>query len=1325
CQMDARLGPLRSFALRSLSLEPETWSRFVSEEDNQVTFNSFFSTPEYRNLFLCRRPEAGLSVSIDFPKHGQSKVICVCRTGREGITKENVRQTLNIQEVQGEDVMDFIISVAQQVTSPVCRFSAQVTCPLLSNPETSSTWAVGVAEEALRFMERLKNETQVMKAQMEGRTFLPHPDAVHDGGLHDNAVHDGGLHDNAVNDGGLHDNAVHDGGVHDGGLHDNAVHDGGLHDNAVHDGGVHDDAEGRKLSDVKLLHACDSTIIEWAELVSDFLQQDSSQPVLDGQKPLPSEEFNFWKSRLKNLRSIQQQCLNLDSVFTGSATRAQQVASIVQLAESVYWSTLRNIYADVQKGLKEAEDVTLNLKHLQEKLEEVEQMEYQQLGDNMAAVMDEVRLVWIRSEFYCKPCRMVVLLQEICNLFIQKSRRFLRGEEVMRGLVSGPGPVLADVRLVIWTLQTLRDAYSRCRVQLEHQDQKQDRLTLSWDFPAHLIFFHLDNFLTRLQSIQAHTHTHTHTHTPALLHMIRLPEVDVLITSCRCHLHLPSPLQEVLCVSMQLYQLDQTVLSGVSGRMWTDVLQDVYQDFLSHVTVLSDCNCDPTDPDDQSFELHMDQFQVQVADLERRLVSVLSRAFEDCCVSSSAAKLVKMFGFVLDRPLIQDQLRPHLVRLVALVSVELDQTELLFHSQREKSETFSRFTPPAAAGLCWTQELRLRAEDALNNFKTVQHLCINSGESQLVMRKLEQIVDLLQDFRGRVKSEWSCQLDSDCDFILDQPLIQQRPQGLLGVNCSHKVEEVLRGLRYVSRETDVELRPHSAQLFTCRGNITQSYLRLSQMVSCYNQVVSDIMQVELPLIQDQLQDLNQTLSELQRNKWSCEGVLQLVEQQREKVLIFHSTVSEARANMDAMTHIIQGWAELHLLQRSGDSLLEGGAAEQSYRRIREEGQQLLRLTQVNRSLYGAEDSSESWIRYLDHIDDKVQDGLFQLLFRSLRLLSDNTNPQSCSAALFAVHLQLQETGSVFEPSVGGGLSDILTTIIVDIYTAASLPPRISASHHGNYQVTLSSLRHHYDVTHSALSRLLSEPVRTRLSTCPQVSLQQHPDLSALEQEVMRHLLQVREEAERLRAGLDRYSYLWQSDRTEVMQEFLTYSRQLKPEELEAEETPPTLKDFQREIESLHRIRTEVTHLDDVIILHGWLQVDLRPFRDTLLSLIHDWTHMYTEYLLDLASDSLQQATQRGDGDEDSSSSSSFPLTETIILLETAGVQLPEHLSAQLQVVTSDHYPPDRPESKGGTMMRNLQKNMSSKKNKVLVNTQRLHGNTNKNINHQRPFHSAG
>ncbi|XP_068565359.1 dynein axonemal heavy chain 17-like isoform X4 [Cebidichthys violaceus] len=1009
---DERLDPVRSFTLTSFRLEEERWLQFVSEEETQVIFSTFFNTPDYKNLFLCQDPEdGGLSVDLDPPKNVQTKVICVSRSGREVITRENVRKILIIQEVEGEDAKSFIIAVSEEVT-----------CPLLINPETSRRWVVGLAEEALRSTEQQRNEALVMEAQMEGGTFLTYPDALHEDQLHGNTFTD--------------------------------------------------DTEEGKLSHTKLLYSCDTTITEWVKLVSDFLQQDSSQPVLDGLDPLPSEEFNFWRTRLKNLHLIQQQL---------RSSRAQQVVSVVQRADSVYWSSLRDLYSEVQEGLDEAQDLTVNLDSVQEKLEELEQMDYQQLGDNMAALMEEVRQLWIRSEFYRRPCRVVVLLQEICNLFIQMSRRFLHEEEVMSGLGSDSGPRLDDVTLVIWTLQTLKEEYRRCRTQLE-----QDGDTHNWDFPSNLVFFNLDHFLLHLQSIQ-----------------------------------------EVFSVSLKLHKLDSAVLSGVGGRMWTDVVQQVYQDFLGHVIVLCDSTCDPTDPEDQSFQLHLNHFWFQVSDLERRLVSVLSRAFEDCCTSSSGAKLVKMFGFLLDRPLIQDQLRPHLTRLEELVLEELDQTEVLFYSEREEPNAFSRFTPSAAAGLCWTQQLRLRAENSLDHYRTLQQLDLDSGASQLVLQRFQQIVDLLQDFTDRVRSSWSSLLDSDCEFILKQPLIQNNLPGMLGVNCSHTIQGLLKELRYVSRKSDVELRPHAARLFTCRDDITQSCLSLSHMVSCYQQVASDVLPVELPLIRDQLQDLNQNLLELQGYTWNSEGVQQLVEQKRERLLLVHSSVSRARANMAAVTRVTQEWAELHLLQCSGDSLLEVSDTEQTYRRIREEGEEVLRLTQVNRSLYGAEVSSESWIRYLDHIDDQVQDGLFQLVLRSLTVLLDNMNPQSCSVFL-TVSLQLQETGSVFEPSVGDGLSDLLQSV----YSAASLPLRVSERRHGNYQV----------------------------------SLQQSPDLSALEQEVMHRLLQVKEEAERLSAGLDRYAYLWQSDRREVMQEFLTYSRQLGDEEVEVEEALPTLKDFQRETE---------------------------------------------------------------------------------------------------------------------------------------------------------------
>ena len=65
--------------------------------------------------------------------------------------------------------------------------------------------------------------------------------------------------------------------------------------------------------------------------------------------------------------------------------------------------------------------------------------------------------------------------------------------------------------------------------------------------------------------------------------------------------------------------------------------------------------------------------------------------------------------------------------------------------------------------------------------------CQDSGESQLVLQRFQQIVEPLRDCRDRLRSEWSSQLDSDCGFFLEQPLIKLKQQGMLGVNSSHKV----------------------------------------------------------------------------------------------------------------------------------------------------------------------------------------------------------------------------------------------------------------------------------------------------------------------------------------------------------------------------------------------------------------------------------------------------------------------------------------------------------------------------------------------------------
>ncbi|XP_008400895.1 dynein heavy chain 17, axonemal-like isoform X2 [Poecilia reticulata] len=1157
---DERLEPIRMLVQRSFRLDPDKWREFVSEGSNRTALTRFMSSSDYQ-LFVHLQPDSGLQASLGFPSAAQSKVVCVSRAAQEGSGK-----AFRIQEFSGGKALGHLVGLSEEVS-----------CPLLSSVADSSKWTVGVAPDAMKLLEKQKNAAQVVEAKVEGLTFLPPPDALcnQDDLLrflaHCSPDQAGGHHDDSS--GLLQDPSLRDlslTGSDDNSHQDDSVEDSiSLHDNHV-------DQNEQKLTVARLLHACEETVVEWVELVSDFLQQDWSGLVLDRQKPVPSEEFSFWKNRLKNLLFIQDQLLS---------AKVQQVGSILKAEDSIYLAALQDLQRHVQEGVQEAEDITLHLTPVQQKLSEVLEMDFHQLKDDMAAVMDMVALLWTQSEFYCRPRRTVVLLQEICNLYIQLSRGFLPGQEVIGVLVSEPGPVLQDIQLVIQTLQALKSAFREQQTQLELQNQNQNQATPtpSWTFPSHLVFFHLDTFLNRLLSIQ-----------------------------------------EVHLVTARFYQLDQAVLTGASGTLLTDGIQQVYQDFLVQVRLLSACSCDPTDPEDQTFELELDQFWEQVLDLETRLVSVLSKALEDCSEVASAAKVVKMFWFFLDRPRVQDQLPPCLARLEDQVLSDLDRTELEFHCQKEKPERWFWFCPAGAARLFWNRQLRRRTQETLRSFRTIQNLCGGVALAPALLQRAEQVLQLLQDFRTSTRSDWSAWLEEDCGSVLNQKLVQIDPPIHLEVAGRKQLEAVLQQLRYVSREGGVALRPNAERLLLARDDITLTFFLLDQTVSCYNQVVDGALEAELPLIQEQLQQLHDTLRKLQSKTWICQGV----QQESQQVLAVHSSITEARANMEAMRTIAQRWAELDLLQRSGDSLLESSVNDQICRDIKTDGEQLLSLTQVNRGLYSVDEASEAWTGYLDYIDGRVQDGLLQLLHRALRFLTNSMNTQSGGAALLAVSLQLQDSrGLVFDPPIDDGPTAFLKTIIRDVYGAGALVPRISVRRHGDYQE----------------------------------SLQQNPELCALEQEVMMRLLQVKEEAEKLRAGLDRYAHLWLSDKQAVFQEFLTYGKPLAVGEVEAEKTPPSLKDFQREIQVLLTVSSEVTHLDEAVVLQGWLQVDLRPFITCLLSIILDWKDMYTDFLLESATDSLQQATRPQD-----QGSASFDLTDTILLLEVAGVELPEHLAAKLQ-----------------------------------------------------------
>lgn len=117
---DERLDPVCTFTVHSLRLDQDRWRDLVSQEDNMAVFNSFFNALDDCPLFLCGDADSGVSVSLVFPHNVQHKVICVSKSSRRAVTKENCRKLLIFQEAEGEHVLDSVVHVTEQVELYTC-----------------------------------------------------------------------------------------------------------------------------------------------------------------------------------------------------------------------------------------------------------------------------------------------------------------------------------------------------------------------------------------------------------------------------------------------------------------------------------------------------------------------------------------------------------------------------------------------------------------------------------------------------------------------------------------------------------------------------------------------------------------------------------------------------------------------------------------------------------------------------------------------------------------------------------------------------------------------------------------------------------------------------------------------------------------------------------------------------------------------------------------------------------------------------------------------------------------------------------------------------
>ncbi|XP_032178864.1 dynein heavy chain 9, axonemal isoform X1 [Mustela erminea] len=984
-------------------------------------------------------------------------------------------------------------------------------------------------------------------------------------------------------------------------------------------------------TDKSIIYALESAVIQWSRQVQLVLKRKSFQPLLQGERPTPKAELEFWKNRSEDLEYIYDQL---------RAVKGRGMARLLDKLQSSYFPAFQAMFRDVQAALAEARDIQVHLKPLSRHLELLESLEFPEVKPRLQPLLHVVCLIWVTCKSYRSPGRLTVLLQEICNLLIQQASNYLRPEGLLR---SEAEESQRKLHMAVDTLSCFKQGFQDRREHLRTYF-KENQEVREWDFQSSLVFERLDGFLGRLLMVQ-----------------------------------------DLLKTTLDFHQLGKLEFSGIRGNALSRQVQQMYDRFQEMYGVFSESSYDCLDPQSTEFENDVCEFNQRVEDLDRRLGTIFSQAFDDAPGLEHAFKLLDIAGKLLERPLIAQDASEKYLLLIQMFIKDLDTVRAIY-SQRIQEEAEHGFSsvhknmPTVAGGLRWARELRQRIQEPYAIFRRITHLCMDSAEGKRMTQKYEDMLSLLEKYETRLYEDWCQTVSEKSQYNLSRPLLKRDPETKqIAVNFNPQLISVLKEMSYLEPRQMAQVPETAATMFSSKEFYRQLVAKLELMASWYNKVVKTLLEVEYPLVEEELRDIDLRLRAAEGTlNWKTEGILDYVIQITNGIHDLEQRIQKAKDNVEEIQNIMKTWVSPIFKRKDGkkEYLLsmddQHDRMEKYYHLIKESGLKIHALVQENLGLFSADPTSDIWKTYLSYIDEMLLDGFFLAIECSLKYLLENTENKAGLTPIFEAQLSLAIPELVFSPSleygVKGGFYDAVEGLVTSIFGISSLVPRLSPQNGSpHYQADMEGMAPLVRMRNALLDR-----VQSVLALCCNY-----------------------------RNAFSQYSYLYVEDRGETLSQFLLYGRVLTPEEMEAHaedgipENPPLLHQFKAQIDSYENLYEEVCRLEPVKVFDGWMKIDLRPLKATLLNVIKRWSLMFKQHLVDFVTNSLAdlevfiknsesgmlKKVEKGDfkglvevmghlmavKERQGSTNEMFePLKQTIELLKTYEQELPELVFKQLE-----------------------------------------------------------
>lgn len=274
-------------------------------------------------------------------------------------------------------------------------------------------------------------------------------------------------------------------------------------------------------------------------------------------------------------------------------------------------------------------------------------------------MMHIILLIWKNSKHYNTTPRLVVLMREICNSLIKQAKKYVSGEQIFQMIES------EEANNAVTMLKTTLNVCGEFKgTYFDYKSTANAECPNNpWKMQNNALFLRLDSFLERCHDILDLTQT-----------------------------------------IVQFSKLSKIEIGGTKGKTLTDSIKNIYTDFLTAVSKFKSVPYDIMDVEAKAFDDDFYEFRASIKELERRLGSVVSLAFDDCSTVYGKFKLLDSFEGLLERPIIQDELEKKYVALVQSYGVDLKTVQEIFLQNRDNCPIASNL-PPISGALTWCRGL--------------------------------------------------------------------------------------------------------------------------------------------------------------------------------------------------------------------------------------------------------------------------------------------------------------------------------------------------------------------------------------------------------------------------------------------------------------------------------------------------------------------------------------------------------------------------------------------------------------------------------------------